>query len=80
MELKFINLDINLLNKIKDQLYKNNSYICDYTLAILYMRKDYYDIKIAFIDEKNNEFILKAKYDLENNKYMFYFPFLLINN
>lgn len=75
MELKFINLDINLLNKIKDQLYKNNSYICDYTLAILYMRKDYYDIKIAFINEKNNEFILKAKYDLENNKYMFYFPF-----
>ena len=75
MDLNFVPLDISILNKIKDKLYIASSYMCDYSLGVLYMWKDFYNIRIAFIDEKNNEFILKAKYDLKNNKDMFYFPF-----
>lgn len=75
MDLNFIDLDLDILKKIKDKLYINNSYMCDYTLGVLYMWKDFYMIKIAFIDENKESFILKARYDLKNNKDMFYFPF-----
>ena len=72
MDLIFKKLELNDLKKIKELLYQSNSYMCDYTLGILYMRKEYYETLICYLDESN--ILLKAKFDKENNKYLYYFP------